>query len=107
MICSACQDKKQKQLVENLVVEQVPIALPKQKIDTSITKDFVLGKFDYKTHQNFIKVNEQHASKPLYLNITCYDAFIKMYEATKADGIYLKIISGTRNFYEQKRIWER
>lgn len=30
-----------------------------------------------------------------------------MYEAAKTENINLKIISGTRNFYEQKRIWER
>lgn len=107
VICSACQGQKQKPIVENLVVETAPIKLQKQEIDTTITKDFVLGKFDYKTHQDFIKVSAHHASKTLYLNKACYEAYKTMYEAAKADGIYLKIISGTRNFYEQKSIWER
>ena len=30
-----------------------------------------------------------------------------MYNAAKKEGIALKIISGTRNFNEQKTIWER
>jgi len=30
-----------------------------------------------------------------------------MYEAAEKDGIHLKIVSGTRSFYQQKMIWER
>lgn len=107
MICNACQGQKHKQVTENLVVETVPVELQKKEIDTSITKDVVLGKFNYRTHKDFIKVNTHHASKTLYLNQACYAAFKAMYNAAKADGVYLKIISGTRNFYEQKSIWER
>lgn len=72
-----------------------------------INKDFVVGKFDYKTHKNFSKVSLKHASKTLYVNNEAYSAFIKMYNHAKADRIHLKIISGTRNFNEQKAIWER
>lgn len=71
-----------------------------------LTKDFILGKFDYQMHQLFVEVNSIHASKSLFLNKEVYHAFVNMYNKAKADGISLKIISGTRNFDEQKYIWE-
>lgn len=75
--------------------------------ETTITKDFVLGKFNYKTHPSFTKVQSYHATKTLYIQTRVYDSFIKMYNDAKNNGIELKILSGTRNFYEQKAIWER
>ena len=73
----------------------------------SIYKDLVLGKFNYKNNNLFVKVNPTHSSKTIYLNNEVYIAFVDMYKQAKADGIDLKIISGTRNFTEQKAIWER
>lgn len=72
-----------------------------------INENFVLGKFDYKTHDLFKKVSPIHTSKTIYLNKEVYTAFLKMHVKAKTDGINLKIISGTRNFVEQKAIWER
>ena len=89
------------------------VCFSQNKIDSDplpcqiITKNFVLGKFDYKTNDLFQKVNAIYTSKTLYLNKIAYFAFVKMYKKAKADGINLKIISGTRNFNEQKWIWER
>ncbi len=73
----------------------------------SLTKEFVLGKFDYQNHELFTKVNPIHTSKTIYLNKEVYLAFLKMFNQAQVDGISLKIISGTRNFDEQKVIWER
>lgn len=70
-------------------------------------KDFVLGKFDYKKDSTFVKVNSNHASKSIYLNKEAYNSFKKMYHSAQKEGIKLTILSGTRNFYEQKSIWER
>ena len=70
-------------------------------------KDFLLGKFNYKESSDFEKVDSEHAVKPLYLNAVAYKAFIEMSTAAKKDGVTLKIISGTRNFQEQKNIWDR
>ena len=72
-----------------------------------LTKDFVLGKFDYKNHDLFEKVKPNHTSKTIYLNKEVYHAFLRMHAKAKTDGISLKIMSGTRNFSEQKAIWER
>ncbi|OMP29945.1 M15 family metallopeptidase [Mangrovimonas sp. DI 80] len=69
--------------------------------------DFLLGKFNYKKDSTFTKVSDVHSSKTLYIKKEVYEAFINMYNHAKADNIDLKIISGTRNFYEQKAIWER
>ncbi|WP_426430035.1 M15 family metallopeptidase [Winogradskyella sp. HB-48] len=73
----------------------------------NISKDFILGKFDYKVDSSFVKVDSKYATKEIYLNAFVYRAFLKMSEAAKKDSIDLKIISGTRNFYEQKAIWDR
>lgn len=73
----------------------------------NFSKDFILGKFNYKSDTTFIKVNSIHSSKTIYLNKEVYNAFIKMYDRAKKEGIKLLVVSGTRNFYEQKAIWER
>lgn len=73
----------------------------------TITKSFVLGKFNYKTNLAFVKVNSENTVKTVYLQKEVYRAFLAMDSQAKTDGIHLKIISGTRNFNEQKAIWER
>ncbi|MFD1064074.1 M15 family metallopeptidase [Winogradskyella litorisediminis] len=77
------------------------------KDEIKIDKDFLLGKFDYKTHLDFIKVDSKLSSKVLFLQKETYVAFLKMHTVAKAEEINLIIISGTRNFEEQKRIWNR
>ena len=72
-----------------------------------LSQQFVLGKFDYKSHERFTKVNPEHSTKPIYIQSEVYYAFKRMCAAAKANGVQLVIISGTRNFNEQKAIWER
>ena len=72
-----------------------------------ISKELLLGKIKYEEQQDFIKVPKEHASRPMFLNTDTYTAFIQMYNAAKRDGISLQIISGARNFDQQKTIWER
>jgi LAS superfamily LD-carboxypeptidase LdcB len=73
----------------------------------SITKNFVLGKFNYKVDSTFVKVDLKHATKEIFINTMAYKAFLRMADSAKKEGIDLKILSGTRNYYEQKTIWER
>lgn len=73
----------------------------------SLLINHLLGKFDYAKDPFFISVEAEHCSKPMYLQKETYKKFKEMYAAAKKDGISLKIISGTRNFNEQKAIWER
>jgi LAS superfamily LD-carboxypeptidase LdcB len=90
-------------------ITQTPIDTIKsiENRNQTITKVFILGKFEYKTDTTFTKVNLEHATKTLYLNKDVYSAFTRMYNAAKQEGIALKILSGTRNFEEQKMIWKR
>ncbi len=72
-----------------------------------VSKDFLLGKYSPAKDSNFVEVELNYASiKGFYLNKEAYQAFKKMYEAAKTDGIFLKIVSATRTFEQQKKIWE-
>ena len=74
---------------------------------TGIDKNLVLGKFSYRKHPDFVKVNSKYASKTVYLQTLVYVAFIRMFSEAQKQGITLQILSGTRSFYQQKAIWER
>lgn len=88
--------------IQNLAEKKVNIST-----DSTISLDYLMGKFDPEKHSDFVKVDQAHASKTdFYLRKDAYAAFIKMYEAAKKEGIQLQIISATRPFAHQKRIWE-
>jgi LAS superfamily LD-carboxypeptidase LdcB len=78
-----------------------------QIIQTEVTKEFLLGKFDYKKDNRFVLIDRKWSSKDIYVQKQTYKAFIKMADAAKKDGVNLKIVSGTRSFKEQKVIWEK
>ncbi len=44
--------------------------------------------------------------KGVYVRNETLAAFQKMHDEAKNDGVNLIIVSGTRNFYDQKKIWE-
>lgn len=90
-----------------LLLFVAPFNLKAQFTSKDISKSLLLGKLDYNENVDFVKVNDDHASKTTFLNKEVYDAFLKMYEKASSDGIELKIISGARNFEHQKAIWER
>ena len=72
-----------------------------------IDKKYLLGHFDPASDGNFVKVRAPYAHRDhLYLLRDVYNAFIKMHKAAKADGISLVVISATRNFDYQKKIWQ-
>lgn len=73
----------------------------------NIEVKFLLGKFDYRKDSTFVLVDSALTTKPLFVKKGTYEAFKKMHQAAKKDSIDLRILSGTRNFYEQKWIWER
>ncbi|MEM1320896.1 MAG: M15 family metallopeptidase [Bacteroidota bacterium] len=84
-----------------------PIPTPKIELDSSITLDYIMGKFDPARHKDFSKIEPRHASRTgMYLRNDAYAAFKEMYLAAKEEGIKLAILSATRNFASQKRIWE-
>ena len=84
-----------------------PLTYNRLIIDSSITKAFVMGKFLPQTHIRFQRVPDPLCSKNMYLQKEVVASFQRMQSAAMAEGISLKIISGTRNFWEQRNIWER
>jgi len=73
----------------------------------SIEKKYLLGKYNYKTEEDFIRVDLAYGNKEgMYLKKEAYTSFLKMREAALKDGITLVIVSATRSFNEQKAIWE-
>lgn len=91
-----------KQDTPPLTTDWVQIA-KKQGFDVQ----FIMGHFDPAKHPDFVLVDAKYADRQgLYLHKETYDAFLKMYEAAKGDGIKLVIRSATRNFNYQKGIWE-
>ncbi len=75
----------------------------------SIDKNYLLGKFEPSEHLQFVKISDEHgqgSAKGGYLRKETYEAFVRMHDAAIKDGVDLIIISATRNFESQKRIWE-
>lgn len=71
------------------------------------TKQELLGKVMPSIDSSFSLVPKKLASRHgIYVRNETLVAFKKMHDAAKKDGITLVIVSGTRNFYDQKKIWE-
>ena len=69
---------------------------------------YIQGHFEPASHPSFVIIDSIYADRPgLYLRKDVYEAFLRMYNAARADGIQLQIRSATRNFDYQKGIWER
>ena len=82
-----------------------PFFIAAQPVD----KNYLLGKIDPATHSQFVKLDDAHTSgsaRGSYLHKETYEAFIRMSAAANKEGVNLVIISATRNFDSQKRIWE-
>lgn len=73
-----------------------------------VSREELLGKFQPASHPSFVPVEPVHASRPgMYLRREAYEAFLRMKQAADSSGIRLVILSATRTFDDQKRIWER
>lgn len=103
----SCKEDKQHTENRDIVNDVSVLRTLKKEKEYSYDSNFILGKFNYKKDTTFTKVNKIHSSKTLYIDKEVYSSFIKMFNHAKKEHINLKIISGTRNFYEQKSIWER
>lgn len=77
-------------------------------LHTTVDKNYLLGKFDFQKHPDFVKVEAAYTSKfgEAYLRKETYEAFKQMADAAKKEGVKLTIISASRNFNKQKEIWE-
>lgn len=71
------------------------------------TDEELIGKINPAANPNFVEIEPKYCTKSdIYLRKEAYDAFVKMHRAAADAGIQLTIISATRSFDYQKRIWE-
>ena len=107
--CSSGQNPSQIEAPESPAQpkqEFVSRDIPKKEFPEDSVQ-FLLGRFYPEKDSAFCQIESKYASRTgMQLNCEAYQAFKKMHEAAKKGGVELKIISATRNFYDQKRIWE-
>jgi len=75
-------------------------------VNEHVDRDFLLGQVIHKDNPLFIKVDNEHTERNIYLIHSVYEAYQKMYEAALADSVCLIITSGHRTFMEQLCEWE-
>lgn len=91
--------------------ESVPAAPQSEVVPESrslvLTKAQLMGQFDPTLDSSFVEVAYPYTDrKGMLLRKEVYKAFQLMWAAAQEDGVSLKIISSTRNFDQQKKIWE-
>ena len=73
-----------------------------------VEKNFLLGKLNYARDNRFKKLSNTICTKEnAYLLTTVCDSLEKMINAANESGISFKVISASRNFEQQKGIWEK
>lgn len=78
-----------------------------QKDSAVFDLNYITGRFDPSDHPEFVEVPALYRDEQVrYLRRDVFAAFLVMYEAALKDGVRLRIVSATRNFESQKRIWE-
>jgi zinc D-Ala-D-Ala carboxypeptidase len=95
-----------KKAVVFVLIALVTFQLTAQEVDNN----YLLGRFDQQEDARFVKLEDAHtrgSARGQYLRKETYEAFKRMAEAAQKDGVQLVIISATRNFFQQKAIWER
>ncbi len=89
---------------------KIPVVITdtlKRDHDTVWSIAYLMGKFNPVSDTNFVEIRPEHADRPgLYLRKETYAAFERMFEAALRDNVRLVIRSATRNFDNQKKIWE-
>ncbi|RMG26440.1 MAG: D-alanyl-D-alanine carboxypeptidase family protein [Bacteroidetes bacterium] len=105
--CSRRPEKEQKEGLTEYAsnIDTLPHDWP---VPASIPTKYLLGKYEPSQDSLFVKVEPPYGQDNGlgYLHKETYEAFKRMHEAAKSDGISLVIKSPTRNFYRQKEIWE-
>jgi D-alanyl-D-alanine carboxypeptidase len=78
-------------------------------IQTRIDKNYLLGRFDPAIDARFVHLTSTYAQGSAlngFLRKETFEAFQRMAVAANKNGINLFIVSATRNFASQKKIWE-
>lgn len=95
-----------------IIVCMLPIVMVAQQIPVGAapTKEFLLGKTHFEKDTNFVQINSRYTvlrNPNNFIQKATYKAYLKMWEAAKADGIRLTATSASRNFWVQRYIWEQ
>ncbi len=78
-------------------------------VQQPVDKNYLLGRFTPSSDSRFVKLASAHAKRTAshdYLRKETYEAFVKMAKDASKEGVKLVIISATRNFDDQKKIWD-
>jgi len=70
------------------------------------SKEVLLGHFEPSSHPDFELISTYNAHPRMYLQKEVKGALDSLVAAAARDGISLSVISATRNYQVQKRIWE-
>jgi len=104
----SCKNEIKKVEIVKKEAIQKKDTIVKPKYPQYLTKEFIMGKFDPSKHERFIRIEDKYTNKHnVFLDKDAYNSFLKMYNAAYKDGFKLMIVSATRPFNYQKRIWER
>jgi LAS superfamily LD-carboxypeptidase LdcB/flagellar hook-basal body complex protein FliE len=76
-------------------------------VTTTFTLDELLGQVNYHTHENFVLLDRKYTDgRNHYLCKDAAQAFTLMADDAASSDINLKVLSSSRNFSDQRRIWE-
>ncbi len=71
-----------------------------------IAIELLMGKVDPASDLQFVAIEAKYANRSgMFMHKEAYEAFVKMHEAARADGVNLVIVSAMRTFNHQRRIW--
>lgn len=111
LLLFACGEKSNGESVQHKPAA-LPVAAVEEttvteiEVDTVFTIDYITGKFEPAEHPDFTEINPPLSDRKRYLRKDVLAAFTAMRDAAAKDGVTLKVKSATRNFANQKRIWE-
>lgn len=98
--CQTSQPPKETSHLDSVIgTDSVPVV--------DLSKKALLGQLNPARDSSFILIDTLYTDKSsIYLRKPAYGAFVRMVQAAQEDSVALRIISATRNFAAQKRIWE-
>ena len=104
MFSTYLEKQKENEIIYQKKLQEQQIL--KAKIEAE-EKIYLMGKFDQSIREDFAPVPDvcNVGGYKMYLRKETLDAFSKMHEAAKKEGVNLAIASATRNFEYQKNLW--
>ena len=80
---------------------------PVEPAKPALDRDYLMGKFDPSKHPDFVAVKAPYTDRQgMMLRRETFEAFREMWKAAQKEGVELNIKSATRNFQQQKAIWD-